>query len=290
MPWLAWFWSRSSPACLVLLTGLAGCSVLVDQNRVQCLTDEDCTARGGDFSDSVCEDTVCRPSPTWSCLGSAGGSTPTESRKANVVLHIRDLITDQPTPGVSAQVCQKLDVTCSQPIMPVINGDQDGNLTLPLDLGFDGYAELRTPNTMPGLFFFAPPIDGDRDIPLVPLFIPVELAKLAQLNGKTVVPERGHLMLGAYDCLRGPAQGVSLSTPDGDGVTSSFYVLQRIPTSTAASTDLSGRGGFINLRAGQVSVDATLAADGRHIGTVNLFVRPGAVTYTTLAPSASKQP
>lgn len=287
-----WFRTISSRAFLTLaLVSVAGggCSVLVDQNRVQCLTNEDCTARGGDFTDSVCLETVCRPNPTWACLGDVSWTPPTESRKFNVTLHIRDLITDQPTQGVTAQVCLKLDVGCSQPILRNVIGDQDGNVTVPLDPGFDGYVELATKDTMPGLYFFYPPINGDRDVPLVPLFPPVELSKLAALNAKSVMPDRGHLIVGAYDCLHGPAEGVTLTTPDGDAITSTFYVLQKIPTATATATDSSGRGGFINLRAGQVAVMGELP-DGRRVGSANVFVRPGSVTYTSLVPSPSKQP
>jgi hypothetical protein len=289
-----WFRTISSRAVLTLamasLVG-AGCSVLIDQNRVQCLTNEDCTDHGGEFAtDSVCIQTVCRPNPTWACLADdLPAPAPAESRKATVTLHIRDLVTDLPTPGVTAQVCLKLDVGCSQPVMRNVQGDQDGNVALQLDVGFDGYIELSTKDTMPGLYFFYPPIDGDRDVPLVPLFPPVELSKLAALNAKAVMPDRGHLIVGVYDCQHQPAAGVTLSTPDGDAATSSFYVLQKIPTATALATDLSGRGGFINLRAGQVAVVGDLA-DGRRVGSANVFVRPGSVTYTSLVPTSGKEP
>ena len=53
---------------------------------------------------------------------------------------------------------------------------------------------------------------------------------------------------------------------------------------TATGTDGSGRGGIINLKAGPVSVTGRIP-DGRMVGTVGLFVRPRAITYTSLFPA-----
>ena len=227
-----------------MLTGAAltqlSCSVLVDSNRVQCLTDGDCQAHG--FVDAVCDDTaVCRPNPTWACLGQVSWAAPTETRKVTVTIHIADLITEQPTPGVSARLCRKVDVMCTQPLGPDVTGDQDGNIIMSVDLGFDGYVELRAKDKMPGMYFFYPPIDGDREVPFVPLFDVVGLARFAAVNNKSIVADRGHVLLGTYDCTHKLAEGVRLSTPNADAETSPFYVLQKIPTTVATATDSSRR-------------------------------------------------
>jgi len=39
---------------------VGACSVMVDADRVQCVSDQDCTGRGAAFASSICENAVCR--------------------------------------------------------------------------------------------------------------------------------------------------------------------------------------------------------------------------------------
>lgn len=282
-------WSRSSSSRVIALAILAGasCSVMVDQNRVQCATDGDCHARGTEFAGSICVDAVCqpKPDPTWGCLGSVTFPRPTGG-PYTVTIFMRDLVTAMPIPGVTANLCEKLDTTCKAPISADIPTNAEGNLVLKdLRAGFDGYAELRAPGRMPGLYFFYPPLDANREVPLVPLLEPLLIENLAELNGKKLQNDRGHILLGSYNCQRTPAQGIRLFTRDADDLTSPFYVVGNIPKANAQETDPSGRGGFINLREGIVALDATVASDNRKIATVALFVRAGMITFTTIVPS-----
>jgi hypothetical protein len=68
-------------ASLLAMTG--SCSVMVDVDRVQCVTDADCTRRGAAFSSSVCHDSVCRPDGIASCedAGSCAGAA--DARRAD---------------------------------------------------------------------------------------------------------------------------------------------------------------------------------------------------------------
>jgi hypothetical protein len=270
------------PAALALAIIAAGCSVWVDRGREQCSSDQDCQSRGEAFAGSTCQMSVCQPDPTWSCLGSVDWSPPAQSRLATVIIRVRDLVTEQPMLGVTARLCRKLDLTCSQPIGEDLVADQDGNLVMRVEAGFDGYAELRAKDKMPGLYFFYPPVDKDRDVPFVPLLSPPLLAQFAQLNSQQPTSDRGHVLLVAYDCPGHPAEGVHLSTPDGDGT--AFYVVDKFPKISATATDRSGRAGFINLKAGTVTVVGELA-DERRVSSLGLLIRPGAITYTALVPS-----
>jgi hypothetical protein len=285
----AWCRGRSSRALIdltiLVLVALpaTGCTVLVDRNRQQCTTDEDCRLRGEAFAGATCFEGVCAPDPTWACLGLGDGPAPADSRTFRVTIRIRDLVTEQPMPGVSGRLCRKLDVTCSQPVGGEIPADQNGDLLLDVEPGFDGYAELRAKDKMPGLYFFYPPVQQDREVPFVPLLPAAVLSQFAQLNGKQLVVERGHVLLGAYDCQRRPAEGIHLTSMDGDADTAAFYVLEKFPKVIATATDRSGRGGFINLRPGPVVISGDLA-DGRHVASVSLLIRPGTITYTSLAP------
>jgi hypothetical protein len=288
MPSAVWYRGRASRRLVQLLVAAtlaaSACSVLVDRSRQQCYTDDDCHAHGEAFAGSVCIKQVCEPDPTWACLGGVDWPTPTDVRKATVTIKVRDLITEEPMVGVTGRLCRKLDLTCSDPVTSDLAADQNGNLVVIVDVGFDGYVEMRAKDKMPGLYFFYPPVDGDREVSFVPLLNPAVLGQFAQLNGKQLVADRGHVLIGAYDCQKHPAEGLRFATTDGDGETTPFYVLEKLPKVTATETDRSGRGGFINLRPGTVTVSADLV-DGRHVGSASVLVRSGTITYTSLVPS-----
>jgi hypothetical protein len=277
--------ARTTSSLLLLITIVSingSCSLLVEPDRQQCAIDDDCKLLGGDLSDAVCIESVCQANPTWSCLGTGSWPTP-EQRKMSVIFRIGDLVTEQPAPGVSARLCHKLDFGCSQPIAGGMISDAGGNLPIQVDPGFDGYVELTPPGHMKAIYFFNPPVAGDREIAL-PVVRAEDLGLFAGLAGHPPIPGRGHVMLGAYDCRGDAAEGITLSSVDADDRTSSFYLIKKVPSITASATDSSGRGGIINLRAGSISVSGVLS-DGRPIGTVGLFVRPDQITYTTLLPA-----
>lgn len=285
----AWFRARSSRVLLRVLCSVAAltgpaCSVLVEPNRVQCTTDEDCqtlTPAG------VCIEAVCHPDPVWGCLDSVTFPAPTPGAVHTVTMRFRDLVTEEPQLGVNGRLCRKLDVECTQPLSDWLQTDAGGNLVIAVDSGFDGYIELKSEGKVDGLYFLYPPITSDREIPFIPLFFPVVIGQLAQINGKTIEPDRGHILLGAYDCQHKPGEGVKLSTADADEKSSSFYVVNRIPKASAAATDNSGRGGYINLKAGTVTISGMLPVEGvnKTIANVSMLVRPGTITYTQLVPS-----
>jgi len=275
--------ARATVFRLLLITtaiSAGSCSLLVEPNRQQCTTDIDCQTLGA--ADAVCVDSVCQANPMWSCVGEVTWPQP-EPRKMSITFRVGDLVTEEPTAGVTARLCHKLDFGCNQPISSILTGDAAGNLTLQLESGFDGYVELNAPGRMKGIYFFYPPVDGDREIPL-PVLRAEDLTLFAGLAGRPLVPGRGHVMLGAYDCQRRAAEGISLTVAEADDKTSAFYLVKKVPSITATATDSSGRGGIINVKAGSVSVTGTLP-DARSIATVGVFVRPDTITYTTLLPA-----
>jgi hypothetical protein len=262
----------------------AGCSLLVEPQRQQCRVDGDCQNRNPDFPDAVCSQEVCQPNPAWSCLGEVMWPTTPVPRKSSVIFRMRDLVTDAPVSGVTGRVCHKLDFDCTRPLASGLVSDGAGTLTFELDPGFDGFVEFGPPGRMPGVYFFYPPINGDREYPSLPVLAAPELAFFAGQGGHPIAADRGHVLLGSYNCLLQPTDGVYLSSEDADPLTAPFYLVKKVPSFTAPGTDSSGRGGLINLRSGSVSVTGRLG-DGRHIATVGLFVRPGTITYTTMLPA-----
>src|SRR5439155_3954712 len=141
-----------------------------------------------------------------------------------------------PIPGVTGRLCEKLDATCKDPVSGDIAVNEVGDLLLPVRSGFDGYVEMRAPEKMPGIYFFYPPVDANREIPFVPLMEATLVEQLALLNMRQLHNERGHILMGGYDCRHMPAEGIRFGTDDADDQTSPFYVLNNVPKAGAKDT------------------------------------------------------
>jgi hypothetical protein len=263
---------------------VASCTSLVQSDRVQCSTSDDCTRRGGEFANSICVSQLCQPPGPWSCLGHVVWPTPGPGT-VTATLNATDLITGKPVPGVAARVCLKLDTTCAEPLLDGLVSDADGRLVMVVPQGFDGYVELSAAGAMRGSYFFYPPLTADRDIPAVPLLQASALTTFATLAGANLMPERGHLMVGARSCLGQTAEGVGFSSLEGDASTVAFYMIKGIPSTKQSATDTSGWGGLLNLPPGSVTLTGSLAATGQALGTLAVFARAGELTYTTLVPA-----
>jgi hypothetical protein len=266
----------------VALAGMS-CTVLVEPNRQQCAVDADCQARGAAFAGSHCIDSVCAPDPAWACVGSVSWPPPKVSR-VTVTIQFRDIITNAPLTDVTVNVCRKFDYDCTQPIETGLHPPASGDLALQLDAGFDGFLEMNMEGTLPGLFYFYPPVNEDRTIAGLPLLTTGILTQVLALSGKTYDPQKGVALVGAMDCRNLPAEGVHIWTTDADADTTAFYVIKKIPSATAMLTDASGEGGLVNLKPGSVGLTGTLQ-DGRSLGTVTVVVRPMGITYTSIVPS-----
>lgn len=261
----------------------SGCSALVQSDRVQCSTDGDCAARGGAFANSVCVSQLCQAPGPWDCLGKVVWPTPS-SGTVTVVLNLTDIITSQPVADVGTRVCRKLDPVCAEPLLTDIVSDAQGRAIMILPQGFDGYVELTAKGTMPGIYFFYPPLTSDRDVQPIPLLQANALTTFAALAGANVMADRGHVMARAYNCLGQTAEGVSFSSAEGDSATTPFYMIKNVPSTKQSETDSSGQGGLLNLRPGTATLTGTLAS-GAPMATLGVLTRPGQVTYTALIPA-----
>jgi hypothetical protein len=199
-------------------------------------------------------------------------------------MHLTDLISQGPVANVGARVCRKTDPNCNEPMTADLSSDASGIVTAQVPNGFDGYVEITPAGAMPGSYFFYPPITSNTDIPYVPIVSTSALGMFAQLVGTQIDPNRGEVFLGAYNCLHAPADGVRLSSADGDSETLPFYLVKGLPSTTATATDSSGLGGILNLRPGSVTLTGTLST-GQIVGTVSMFTRAGEITYTSVVPA-----
>jgi hypothetical protein len=271
-------------AVLVAAGTTSACSLLTEADRQQCESTADCVALGNGEGDLMCIDSVCQDNPAWSCLAHPTPLPAPMSGLALVEITVRGLVDDLPLAQATARLCRRLDLDCAEPITSRFSPTPEGVFALQVELGFDGYVEINAPERVPGIYVFSPPVTANRSIPWLPMLRPAELFQFASLGGKPLVEGRGHVMLGAYDCQAQAAPGVRLSSTDADQRTSPFYVVSKLPSLTAAGTDVSGQGGLLNLRPGPATVTGVLG-DGRQIGTLSVVVRPSSITYTTLTPA-----
>jgi hypothetical protein len=261
---------------------------LVDSDAVQCSTKEDCTQRGGSFEGSNCVDHFCTADQPvaageWSCLDNVVWP-PSTSGSVTVTMNFTDIITAQPVSGVSAQACHKLDTTCASPVLRDLVSDSAGRVTFTIQAGFDGYLQSTSAGIMPFLYFFYPPLTSNREVPAVPVLQETALATFATLAGGTVMPNRGHVLARAYNCLGKTAEGIRFSSPEGDNETTPFYMIKGIPSTKHSATDSSGNGGLLNLPPGTATLTGRLE-NGDAIGTLSVLTVAGRITYTALVPS-----
>jgi len=274
-------------SCLCLglsFASLSACTVVVDGDRVQCKTDSDCTVRGTAYAGSVCTESICHPDPTWACLDETP-ATEDPTGTVHVDMSMEDLISQKPVPSVRFTLCAKLDANCLFPIAQY-QSNEAGKLNVEMPAGFDGYFQTDGGGVYPTMFF--PPSTrkqrASSTLPMVPTsFFGI---MFSQISGP-VSEDRSVVMTTALDCQARPATGMALSSPQADERTVTYVIQGGLPSRTAGTTDATGNGGFVNIKAGSVVVTSTMAGNNRPVGTVAVQTRPGYLTMVLVMPTGS---
>lgn len=287
---------------------LAGCSVIVDANRPQCSTDADCTNRGADFAGSVCKAGACEGSitasggmgpsvdpndplnpqnPRWACAS----EPPTTSAGYKLTMHLLDAIdSTKVLPGISAQLCRKLDAMCETPVGAMTTSDENGVVTMQVEKGFDGFVQLTGAKIAPSMYFLTAPASGDLDLPSVPLASPFAASSIVlQAGGNTWAKDTsGIVLLTAFDCAGTSAASINFSiggTPDPK--TFIFYLVNSLPTTDVSMTDETGYGGLVNVPAGVATISSLLGGPSGHkVSKISVLVRAGYVSYSRVTPNS----
>jgi hypothetical protein len=263
---------------------LAGCSVLVDANRPQCSTNADCTARGAAFADTVCNASgLCEGNSQWSCDAVLFGDAP----GYQATLHLEEIVDSAPVVGVAAQLCRRLDVSCDNPVISS-KSDSDGLVVMQIEAGFDGYVQLTDSKQItPSMYFLTPPTTGDLDVS-VRLTNPLVAAGIvASAGGSAWLPDRGIILLNAFDCQGNPAADISYSIDSAlTSDTFIFYLVNALPTTSVMETDYTGYGGLVNMPSGVTTISAVLAPSGRQVSKLSVLVRAGYVSYSSVTPNS----
>jgi hypothetical protein len=260
----------------------SACSLTVESDRVQCKTDKDCSARGAAYAGYVCTDSMCEPDPTWACLDQKSSDlTPTGT--VHVVLTTQDLLSQKPIQGVSLTLCAKLDANCQLPIAQY-QSDQSGQIDVEMPAGFDGYFQTEGAGLYP-MLFFPPSTRAQRAPGTLPMVANSFFGTMFSGVGGPVGSDRTVVMTTALDCLGKPAAGLALSSAQADDRTVGYVIQGGLPSRTAATTDDSGNGGFVNLPPGNAVITSTMAANNRLVGTIAVQTRVGHITMVLVMPN-----
>jgi hypothetical protein len=260
----------------------ADCTLIVNSDRVQCHTNEDCASRGGAFASASCIDSVCKPDPTWECLAASQMPSP-QAPPFRIAVTLRDLVTQTPVANAQVKLCRKIDVDCATP-SSAGSSDGHGEVSFTVDMvDFTGYLAVQASGIVPKLYFFNPPVDRDQAV-TVSLASPAAYTGLLLQLGRQPAPGHGSIVISAADCTGAPATGVTYATSNGDTLTSAFYTVKGLPTLSGTATDSDGYGGLINVPAGAATVDTSLVSPRTNLGTISLLVQDGAITYSRVVP------
>ena len=226
-----------------------------------------------------------------------------------------------PIQGLRADLCEKLDVACSRPVlrgMTAIEGMFE--IEVPLDdQGFDGYLKVTSPTETcsadatelgvtpcslapecdpaapdercqlplyaPALFFFAPSIRSEPTEPFVLSLIRLAAVPvLAQAAGAPFDSELGNLLVTGVDCSGARAAGVSYALRQHAEEVTPLYMTNGILSSSLAETDATGVGAFVGVPPGFVDVLGSTGDSGT-VGGVGVQVSRLSIPYATLAPA-----
>jgi hypothetical protein len=272
----------AAPFALTALAVMVGCSVVVDANRTQCSTDADCTARGSDFAGSACVQSFCQVSARWSCLDAPLGPPPASGSKFQVSFAVTDAVAQKPWAGLSARLCRKLDVACTDALSAAVVTDAEGKVGFEVPAGFDGYVRVEGTGTLPSMYFFNPPVARNISNIVLVMSSATTVSGLAALAGVTQDNGRGFVLLSVVDCTGVPASGVTLSSSPQDPQSRTFYAKEGFPSASATATDSSGYGGLMNASLGTLTLSASFADYAREIDEVTVLVQAATQTTTTL--------
>jgi hypothetical protein len=281
----AWHRWLALPARVAVWLGpfAAGCSMWVDSDREQCLSNADCTTVSHGLVAGMCVQGLCETRPEWSCASQPSHASEATTGSVDVAVPLRDLLGEPSGRLLEAKLCHKLDINCEVPEqMPTWDGTGDLELTLAAD--FEGYLSISGDSVIPTLYFLSPPLLSGEQLPALTLMSPALMESLALEMDVALMGERGHAQFSIEDCNGVLSDGVALEAREADAETTRFYGVDGLPDTRATSTSRDGVAGFLNAPAGALTVNARWGEGGAALGSASILIRPGFVSYGRLSP------
>jgi hypothetical protein len=227
--------------------------------------------------------------PVWGCLGHVPNPTPDLTKKVTFSVALNFLDKSAVTMA-TVDVCSKLDLNCTgtDPSYPKgLSPDANGNVTLNLLQGFDGFVRISGPQLMDSRVFVGRPIITPPNVKAVRLMTPTDYELIVKYAGGMVDKTRGTAIVLVEDCSTNSASGVALSCATADSETQLFYLVNQVPATppTVTSTDVDGFGGFLNLPVGPTVTKAVRAKDQAYIGESSFDVLANTISYVLVLPT-----
>lgn len=196
----------------------------------------------------------------------------------------------QPLQNARARACGPADIACELPISEAV-GSGDGNLTLTLYWGFNGFLELRADGVVPIVFYPLGRLYEDTVYPRTLGFVTeAQLDALAQSGDGQFEADLAHATMQVYDCALRRAPGVRFGHNIGDGVGVPYYFVDDLPTGAETETDERGVGGFLNLPAQSTVFSAIRTDTSERVARRNVALRARWFTTVDLAPPGAEPP
>lgn len=307
------------PGLVAFIAGAAvggnalGCSIVLDAEPAQCVTHDDCSARGQQFTDTECVDGFCeRVAPEsspddeedetcektsecaadevcvdltcidrWECVSNPGEASSTSlSIKVNVPV---SSIFGDPLPGTPAKLCRSVDPNCGTPA-GMITSNEQSVYSIDLDETFTGYLEVSVEPFFPILYYLPTRLRDGMTLPNLTLSPTAVIAGLGMAVGAELNPERGHILIAAKTCLGDSADAVSFVAPRADANCIPYYVLDGVPSADLTETTANGSGGFLNFPPGNATVVLSTESQSE-LHTVSLTIRPNFITSVNFNPA-----
>ncbi len=282
---------------LLILSGiafvLASCTVLLEVDGQQCTKDDDCVALGAAFAGSVCERNLC-VRPTETSGGKAGGTsmpddplvcTLSEPSTAPTVKYTfapvfaPDSAPAEPHP-FTIKACGQFDFECQNPVFGPIAVNAGEPQDFELTPGFQGYFEIKNPDTLDGLFFLGRPVNEDTLGWAVTLPSPQVVAGLALVTGEKIDPELGIILAVSRDCAGGLLEHVTFANSKG-GL--GYYFVMNLPNTALTKTGPQAAAGFANVEI-STTVLSGVHTSGKPLGPTSVRVKPRTLSFAEIWP------
>jgi hypothetical protein len=189
-----------------------------------------------------------------------------------------------PIAGVTFVSCLELDPLCAHPVTTPQTSDDAGFVNLSLTGSFSGFFRGTGPAIVPFTFSPGQWLTGLKEATyLTSALAPSDEQLLNGALGNAVELDAsaglGEVFIIIYDCNDHHVAGATISLSRSGPETLPFYIVSGLPSTTVQVTDSEGVGGAINVPSGTVRATATYLANSLTLGSVDVYVRPGELTY-----------